>query len=223
MTRLAVCAEGPTEGEFTNRVLAPHLTPMGVEARLVVLGRARTPRNGGNVTIERLGTDMAHLYYSFDVVTSLVDFYGFRDKGDRRIDELEADLRRAVARRVGHGWDRRKVVPYIQRHEFEGLLFSDVEAFARQRDFPSACVVALRAIRAAFKTPEDINDNRRTAPSKRIRGVIPRYNKRFHGPELAADIGLEVIRSACPRFGIWMRCLESLGTEPTWVPTRSAS
>ena len=182
MTRLAVCAEGPTEGEFTSRVLAPHLRSMGVDVRPVVVGRARTPREGGNVSIDRLGTDMALLYHNFDVVTSLVDFYGFRGKGARRVDELEADLQSEVARRVGRGWDRRKVLPYVQRHEFEGLLFSDVEAFARQRDFPNACVVALRAIRAAFATPEDINDDRRTAPSKRIRGVIPRYNKRFHGP-----------------------------------------
>ena len=223
MTRLAVCAEGPTEREFTNSVLAPYLRPMGVEVCPVVVGRARTLGNGGNVTIERLGMDMAHLYHKFDVVTSLCDFYGFRNKRTRTIDELEADLQREVARRVGRGWDRRKVVPYIQRHEFEGLLFSNVEVFAEQPDFPNGCVVALRAIRVAFATPEDINDNRRTAPSKRIKGVIPRYNKRFHGPKLAADIGLDTIRSACPRFGTWMERLESLGPERASPSTGSTA
>ena len=161
----------------------------------------------------RLGSEMANLYYSFDVVTSLVDFYGFRDKGGREIDELEAHLRTEVARRIRHGWDARRVVPYVQRHEFEGLLFSNVEAFAGQNDFPNGCVDALRAIRARFETPEEVNDHPQTAPSKRIKGVIPMYNKRFHGPVLAEEIGLDTIRAECPRFRAWMTRLESLGTE----------
>ena len=168
---------------------------------------------GGNVTVERLTSDMALLYRSHDVVTSLVDFYGFQRKGDRTVEELETYLCGKIGEKIGRGWDETRLFPYVQRHEFEGLLFSDVGIFASQIDFPNECVGTLQTVRGQFETPEDINDNPETAPSKRIAGAIPRYNKRLHGPLLAKEISLEIIRDECPRFNDWMTRLESLNPE----------
>ncbi len=39
---------------------------------------------------------------------------------------------------------------------------------------------------------------------------MPNYQKRVDGPYLAKQLGLSVIRSACPRFGKWIDRLESL-------------
>ncbi len=72
----------------------------------------------------------------------------------------------------------------------------------------------LRGIREKFQTPEDINDNSLTAPSKRIRQLIPRYNKKVHGPLIAAAAGLDAIRTECPLFDRWVMRLESLGNPP---------
>ena len=213
MTRLAVSVEGQTEEEFVKQVLADHLRASRVESTPIVLGRARRGGRGGNVSSDRLVSEMATLYHSFDVVTSLVDFYGFRDKGDRTVQELETHLLGEIAERIGHAWDERKVVPYVQRHEFEGLLFSDVDPFATQIGFPRGCAAQLRAVREQFATPEDINDDPLTAPSKRIAGIIPRYGKVLHGPIVAREIGLDTIRAECPRFNAWMTLLESLGAE----------
>ena len=58
--------------------------------------------------------------------------------------------------------------------------------------------------------PEDINDDPHSAPSKRILTVWPDYQKTFHGPLIACDIGLDVIRAACPHFSAWLRRLEAL-------------
>ena len=79
MTRLAVSVEGQTEEEFVKQVLAEHLRARRVESTPILLGRARGRPGGGNVSSDRLVADMAVLYYSFDAVTSLVDFYGFRE------------------------------------------------------------------------------------------------------------------------------------------------
>ena len=84
MIRLAISVEGQTEEEFVNRVLADHLGPKGVAPQPILLGGG-----GGDVTVERLASDMAKLYWSFEFVTSLVDFYGFRGKGSATPDELE--------------------------------------------------------------------------------------------------------------------------------------
>lgn len=66
-------------------------------------------------------------------------------------------------------------------------------------------------IRSEFSTPEDINDNPNTAPSKRIGKLIPGYHKITGASVVAKEIGLATIRTECPRFGAWVNRLESLG------------
>ena len=202
MIRLAISVEGETEEAFVNKVLAEHLRTKGLETQPILLG--------GDITVPKLSSEMARLHWSFDRVTSLVDFYGFRDKGTSSPEQLEQVISREIDCRVGRSWDQTRVIPYIQQHEFEGLLFSDVNAFAETPDAPNDCVERLMLIRSQFQTPEDINDSIRTAPSKRIVDVIPRYRKVVHGILVAEAVGLEVIRCECPRFNSWLRHLESL-------------
>lgn len=206
MIRLAISVEGKTEEEFVKVVLAEHLRAKGVEPQPFLIG------TGGNVTVNRLTSDMAKLYWSFDAVTSLVDFYGFRDKADRSVERLERHLLKEVRDRIHRRreWDETKVFPYVQRHEFEGLLFSDVNAFPSVMDVPEESVLRLRRIRSQFSTPEDINDEAETAPSKRIATTILMYRKALHGPLIARTIGLGAIREECPRFNRWVERLESL-------------
>ncbi len=127
MIRLAVSVEGETEEEFVNESLALHLERNDVYVTPVLIGRARRhDKGGGSVSIERLSSEMRHLSRSFDAVTSLVDIYGFKGKGNK----LPSDLVQAIRNGIGR-FDERFALPYIQLHEFEGLLFSNVEAFGR--------------------------------------------------------------------------------------------
>ncbi len=142
--RLAVSVEGQTEEEFVKRILAHHLRPKQIEPTPILLGRARGTSHGGNVSTDRIVRDMVALLASHDAVTSLVDNYGFRDKGDRTVEDLEKCLRNMVLERVNADRYSEKVVPYVQRHEFEALLFSDVQVFANQIEFPNECIGALR-------------------------------------------------------------------------------
>ena len=154
---------------------------------------------------------MSHLYWKFDAVTSLVDLYGFRDDVSGDPEALQERLLKEIENRIGREVNRSKMLPYVQRYEFESLLFSNVAVFA---DMPSASGEAVRLLqnmRLQCRTPEDINDHSETAPSKRILRLIPRYRKPVNGPSLAGKIGLPVIRTECPRFGAWLTRLESLG------------
>lgn len=214
MIRLAVSVEGRTEEEFVKTVLADHLRGHGVEPTPILIGRARGSSGGGNVSVERLVPEMVDLYWSFDAVTSLVDFYGFRGRGDRETaDALEERLGEAL-RGVVREWDPRRVIPYIQQYEFESLLFSDVDAFAVLSDVSSdtsnEAVRTLRHVRSQFPSPEDINDNWATVPSRRIAGAMPEYRKVVHGPLIAGETGLDAIRRECRRFNAWMERLETL-------------
>ena len=80
---------------------------------------------------------------------------------------------------------------------------------------PTNLQASLSEIRFEFPTPEDINDNQNTAPSRRILRLMPRYRKIAGASVVAEKIGLDVIRAECPRFNLWVTQLESLGaSEP---------
>ena len=203
MIRLAIGVEGETEEEFVKRVLATHLTRNGINAQPVLMM--------GDVTVERLASEMAHLFWSHDYVTSLVDFYGFRRKGDVTPNQLQERINSEVNRKISRDWNESRVFSYVQQYEFEGLLFSDVDAFDTCVDLPVSATAELRRIRSQFETPEHINDDPMTAPSKRILSLIPKYHKRVDGPIVAESIGLNTIRGQCRRFNSWFTRLETLG------------
>ncbi len=128
MIRLAVSVEGQTEEELIKGTLARYLQLYGIATVPILLGRARNRGiGGGNVTVPRLVTEMAHLSLSFDAVTTFVDFYGFDTKERHSAGELEQVIRSGVEERTG--WLGDRAMPYVQLHEFESLLFSDVHAF----------------------------------------------------------------------------------------------
>lgn len=203
MIRLAISAEGATEVEFVKRVLSVHLLYVGVESTPIPLR--------GNISMPRLSQRMSQLYHDFDAVTSLVDFYGFKGKGSLTPRELEQRLLSNIQSEIHRNWDARRVIPYIQVHEFEALLFSDTTAFpAIVTTLSPELLAELTAIRQQFPTPEHINDNPNTSPSHRITDIIPRYNKVVAGPLIAQEIGLPKIRQQCPRFNAWLTRLENL-------------
>lgn len=210
MIRLSISVEGETEQEFVKSVLAEHLNPMDVAPTPILLGRARGGSGGGGVNIERLASEMAHLCRSFDAVTSLVDFYGFPSKGDKTIENLEEQLKQAIKEKTHRNLDSKKIIPYIQKYEFEGLLFSNVAAFGDAIGASDRSVKKLRGIRSSFSSPEDINDHPNTAPSKRIAGALSGYRKPLHGALVAKEIGIETIRKECVRFHGWIKSLEAL-------------
>lgn len=208
MIRLAIVVEGETEEEFVKLVLAEHLRARAVEP-IPILPRGR----GGNISVARLAPAMAELIWNFDFVTSLVDFYGFKEKGNATPDALEQLINQAVRSRIGRSWDESRGFAYVQKHEFEALLFSNATCFgAVIGNIPDNTLADLRAIRSRLATPGDINDSPETAPSKRIAQLIPHYNKRVHGPDVAMEIGLDIIRKECARFNEWLTRLESLGS-----------
>ena len=200
MIRLAISVEGETEEAFVKQVLADYLRPE-VEPTPVLLR--------GDVRGERLVKQMVGLSHNFDAVTSLVDFYGFRDKEDLSVKKLEKHIAKQINKKMRKP-DSRRVFPYVQKHEFEGLLFSDPAAFGAPGCPADWNIEALAEIRKPFNTPEDINDSPETAPSKRISNVLPGYDKPLHGPLVAEEMGLEKIREECPRFRKWLTRLEGL-------------
>jgi hypothetical protein len=110
---------------------------------------------------------------------------------------------------MGNRFNSDRFVPFVVMHEFEGLLFSDCASFSRGIGRPDL-EVRLQDIRDDFTTPEEINDSPITAPSKRVRDLVPGYEKPLLGVLAVLEIGLLRIRAECPHFDGWLNQLESL-------------
>lgn len=213
MIRVGIVCEGQTEVEFVKSCITPHLMGHNVNAYPTIIRAPSGGHRGGRVTVERLARFLSHEYRAADRLTTLVDFYGFQNAGGRTRQELEQAILDA-ATCFCNLIDPRFVRPYVQMHEFEGLLFSDVEQFQFVLDgWDDAVREKLVGIRAQFATPEDINNGARTAPSKRILAALPKgtYSKTEHGPLIAEAIGLAAIRQQCHQFDAWMTMMESWG------------
>ena len=208
MIRLAISVEGQTEEEFVNEILDPHLRNFCVLSKPILLKVTGGNQRGGNVSINNLVRNMKKIKRSHHYVTSLVDFYGFKKKENFTVDQLELQILEGVLE--SSSIPEKTIIPYVQLHEFEGLLFSDVEKFVEQIGTKQSNAKELRKIANRFPNPEKINDNKNTAPSKRILRIIPEYNKVTYGSLIAKKIGLENIRAKCPRFNCWVTKLESL-------------
>jgi hypothetical protein len=71
-----------------------------------------------------------------------------------------------------------RFLPYIQLHEFEGILFSDISVIENEFEESEFSDYAyLKETISTFENPEMINDGNATAPSKRLDRTIKGYNK----------------------------------------------
>jgi len=204
MIRLCISVEGATEREFVSRLLRPHLAQFGLAVTAVDLR--------GNVSLDKIRRVLPALLGSFQFVSSLYDFYGFKGRQDRSIEQLEA----AIGDLVDVAQSPR-FIPYVQRHEFEALLF----AIAPQTvAWLQGSAVQLEAMQQAVRrcgSPEMVNDGYETSPSHRLKTLFAGYDKKLHGPEIAELAGLAAIRQPCPRFNAWVSRLERLVSAPSGV------
>jgi hypothetical protein len=213
MTRPCIICEGHTEAEFVKTCLEPHLRDFNVVAYPSLLKTRPGKQGGGGVSVERVVRHLRHEYHSSDRITTLLDFYGFGNAAGRTRAQLEDDILHQAKAAITD-FNSNVVLPYVQMYEFEGLLFSNVDEFKWVLDgWDAKTHQQLTAVRAAFATPEDINNNRLTAPSKRILQIFQKgeYSKTEHGPIIASEIGLARIRRECAQFDAWVKRLEEFG------------
>ncbi len=223
MTRVSVIVEGPTERSFVQEVLAPVLWNRGIYLTPTILGVPG--HKGGRTNYARVRKDVLRQLKEDRTAccSTMLDFYGL-GKGFPgtplppnlsnvdKVIHLERAMREDIIAEVPDLRPDARFLPYLQLHEYEGLLFSDPEAFANGIS-QSHLTAQFQAIRQCFPTPEDIDDSPVTAPSKRVFGLCPSYNKVLDGTRAASAVGIEAMRRECPHFRDWVESLVQLGAQ----------
>lgn len=119
----------------------------------------------------------------------------------QRVDFLEKALKEAI--------NNPQFIPYIQLHEFEGLLFAAKDGFAFLPDLSQSNLDSLLHAVNEKENPEELNDGALTAPSKRLEQLIPGFdkNKPFYGGLIAELNIINPILDRCQRFEAWVSLL----------------
>ncbi|MGB7341363.1 MAG: DUF4276 family protein [Phototrophicaceae bacterium] len=224
MIRIHIICEGQTEETFINELLVPYFAKEQIFLIPSLIGKPG--HKGGAVNIQRLVTDVRLRLLSdkTSYCTTFFDFYGLPSDFPRKQEasnktliedkakEIHSGILSSLENRIGSE-PLKRFIPYIQMYEFEGLLFSDPAGFCRGIDEPMLVAEEFKIMRDGFETPEHINDSPVTAPSKRIKIELPKYDKVIYGSLAALEIGLDKIRAECKLFDNWLKKLEALKTD----------
>ena len=215
MKRLIIICEGPTEQAFCNDALHSHLLTKDIALEAPTIKHS----NGGIVAWDTLKKQIVrHLNEGNSIVSLFVDYYRIRDsyhfpgwmesKSINNIYDRMHFLFEQMSLDIDENL-RSRFIPYIQLHEFEGLLFSNIAVFQNNFTKQELDFQQLEDAINSVKTPEEINNGPATAPSERLKKAIKGYDKVVYGACLASDIGLNTIREKCILFNEWVMNLET--------------
>ncbi len=220
--RLSIFCEGPTEQQFCSQVLQSHLFPKGEGIiHTLATGKMNFRHVHGisnylplkRFICNRLkGQSGGELRF-----TTMIDLYGLRidfpgKKNSKRNPNNPTPYVLALEDAFGKDINDSRFIPYLQLHEFETMLFADVDLFAEEFEKCDKAINSHKKVVTQFPTIEHIDDGPPTAPSKRICREIPTYQgrKTTAGVQIAKLIGVKKIRAACPHFDQWLTRLETL-------------
>ena len=231
MNELVVIVEGETEQTFVRDQLAAHLIQHQTSAWPVLPGPHRN--HGGVKKWEVARRDIIRTLKERRYCSTMFDYYGMpadwpgraeaaAKPWSERARTVEDKIHADVTAALGGSFNPKYFVPYVQLHEFEALVFADVNVLVSVlaplgTRSPESLVRHFSEILNEAGHPEAINDGYETCPSRRIGKIVPAYQKRAQGPIVTSRIGIEELRVRCSHFGEWLTRLEDLdggGTPP---------
>ncbi len=221
MMRLHIVVEGQSEKEFVDEVLMPELYQYEiiVDARCVATSRkAGRKYSGGGISRSyiRLKNDLinwikedrnadARFTMMIDFYRLAPDFPGYEESRKQKTVQNQVKI---LETRFFEEINDYRFIPYIQIHEFEALLFSEPKKFAAIYPNRQAQIQQLIDIRSQFNSPEEINQGIETAPSKRIKAILPEYDKKIAGSLIALEIGFKKLCDENQHFKEWIEKLK---------------
>lgn len=213
MKYVMILCEGPTEEGFINSVLSPYFENIGIYVLPIIHETKRTPTKsykGGVSKYNPIKKEIINLCKNPKVlVTTMFDYYGM-PSDTPSIDFTDVDIykkiehiEKAITDDIGCD----NLLFNLVVHEFEGLLFSEPQAFGVIAN--DRAVTKLQAMKDGAETPEHINNSAATAPSKRIESVISDYSKVRQGTIVAKNVGIDKMLSECKHFATWIENIKN--------------
>jgi len=222
MREILIVTEGQTEQKFVSSILIPYFSEQGIYHIYPKTIRTSKDHYGGLVNYGRLKDDINRHMRSKNgaIITTFLDFYRVPEsmpnydecRRKRNVDErinclisfLEEDT---------EVLNNNIFLPYLQKHEFEALLFSEITWAAAVLNTNGQN--ELQKVLNNFPNPENINEGNETAPSKRLINIFrehssERYDKIIYGELISSQIGMDIMMEQCPGFANWINDIVKL-------------
>lgn len=227
MIRVNVVAEGQTEMAFAKRSLNDYFCgQIIVDSRRVLTStdnHSGYEYRGGMSKYQKAKNDIlrwlledkgAYVTTMFDFFRLPADFPGYTEAMNcpdhrKAVGILEEALKGDIVSDPNLRDRPERFIPYIQLHEFEALLFTDVRVLKEDYLEPEE-QKSLDGLYEKTKAipPEDINHGSETAPSKRLLQAV---NYQKGDPCIWIDtLTVPAIKNKCPHFSEWLDSLSSL-------------
>lgn len=221
MKKIFVVTEGQSETNFVNKVMVPYFADRCILIPNTVVtktdNRHGKTYKGGVANYDQIRNTLLKTLASSSksknsYVTTMFDFYrlpvdvpGVADAKNvndpyEKVDLIEREILKAEA------CDGKFFFPYIELHEFEAMLFTDVTKL--EEAYFEYDLTALKECVKSESNPELINDGAETAPSKRILNCINCFDKANVGVDVLEKIGIENIAGKCRHFSEWIKHIE---------------
>ncbi|WP_295143244.1 DUF4276 family protein [uncultured Campylobacter sp.] len=223
MRRVYIICEGQTEEKFIKDVFIPHFNFEQKDIYITPFCSKTSICNdkvhkGGGLSYSKIKQEVLNLLRRQDnpYVTTMFDYYALDTNFPGR-NQLNAipDIYKKVKHLeekfkddINSIFSNNRFFPYIQPHEFESLLFSDINEIVKADpgwNKKAALISSLSKIVNEYPNPEEINNSPNTSPSHRLVEILnlPQYRKVLHGTAIAKNIGIENIRQKCRHFDEW--------------------
>lgn len=223
---LHVLCEGQTEDRFVSLVLSPYLQRYNIVAKHQILVTSKKKGvYGGVLNYGQVKRDLDLMFRQFHDThfethwfTTMFDLYALPTNFpgfDRTITNPYNRVEH-VEESFGNDICNDRLIPYIQLHEFESLVFTDLDYLLTEYPNAQKTVERLKTVLLQKQNnPELVNDGVDTAPSKRIIAELEKcghdYNKVKVGPACTEQKGVEMLKQECRHFAEWIAKLELLG------------
>ena len=222
MKTLHVICEGQTEAEFVNRILWPYFgynEYVFVPEIIVTKNDLKHGKmhKGGlrkfDKAAKSIEKSLARSKINSIYVTTMFDFYALpADTPGMKESENISDVYdkvKLIENSISNIFNENIcLIPYIQLHEFETLLFADMSKLEEQ--YFEYDLSPLHKTARDFSNIELINNGPETAPSKRIINCIPDYDKTVLGIAALQNIEFDLLRKKCQHFNEWISKMEIL-------------
>lgn len=209
MKRLVFLVEGDTEIIFINQHVIPYLYSLGhknpMMAQKIITNR-QLNKKGGNISFAYLRNDVERVFAQGNVIiTTFLDFFRLPNDFPGYVNDVNRIT--AIEEGLSDFFNNRNIVPYIQKHEMEALMYSGMDGFEIVVE-DERRLGQLQQIVDAYENPEDINNSPQTAPSKRLESIF-KYDKVADGELILDALGIDLMIQKCPRFAEWLTKLQA--------------
>lgn len=210
MNRIVFIVEGDTEILLVDKVIMPHIYDLVYQIAYncqTITTNRKQHKKGGVGSYGKFKNEIQNTLSQGDVlVTTLIDFFKlptdfpqFTDDSSR-IQQIETAIHQDFD-------SNPNLLPYIQRHEVEALMYSSMEGFELVMDEDEQ-LKKVQQIIDQYPNPEDINNSPATAPSKRLQKIYD-YDKTGDGEMIFEMVGIEAMLEKCPRFANWINSIKN--------------